>query len=52
MAGGVGLFRSRRDIAIRNQESDQTIKSGKPLRDFYIQKVCCNKNVRTRMALI
>lgn len=24
-AGGVGLFRSRRDIAIRNQESDQTI---------------------------
>ena len=35
MAGGVGLFQSRRDIAIRDQEPDQTIRKRVSPRDSF-----------------
>lgn len=38
MAGGVGVFQSRRDIAIRNQESHQTINLVKPRETFLYPK--------------
>ncbi|KAF3601379.1 hypothetical protein F2Q69_00032803 [Brassica cretica] len=36
MAGGVGLFQSRRDIAIRDQEPDQTIRKRVSPRDSFL----------------